>query len=255
MIVNCRISPDLKECTLHLWELDWDLELITESLCISWASMYCWQNIFAELHSVTCPKSGLIGRPQIIVHAVITAIKEVYNTKADAYLDELVWWLAIHHDIAISWSALHENLQDAGLTCKLLHKNAQEHDEEAQHEYWDVIHDHSAGWGKEFVFVDEMSKNNHDTAWRYGLAISGEHAEFIDNFVHGDRYSMVTGITTDGYVSTHVIPGSFNTQEFCNYITEQVVGIKSYLIHILNLTSSLNSFLKWICTLATKASL
>ena len=72
----------------------------------------------------------------------------------------------------------------------------------------------------------------------------GERADFIDNFVHGDRYSMVAGITTDGYVSTYVIPGSFNAQEFRDYITEQVVGIKRYLIHILNLTSSLDSFLK-----------
>jgi len=89
-----------------------------------------------------------------------------------------------------------------------------------------------------------MSKNDHDTARRYGLAMSGERADFIDNFVRGDRYSMVAGITTDGYVSTRVIPGSFNAQEFRDYITEQVVGIKSYLIHILNLTSSFDSFLK-----------
>lgn len=113
------------------------------------------------------------------------------------------------------------------LTHKLLHKTAQERDEEAQCEYWDIICDHSAGWGKEFVFVDEMSKNDHNTAWQYGLAIAGDHADFIDNFVHGDRYSMVAGITTDGYVSTCVIPGSFNAQEFFDYITEQVVGSKA----------------------------
>jgi len=29
----------------------------------------------------------------------MTAIKEVYNNEADAYLDELVWWLAIHQQI------------------------------------------------------------------------------------------------------------------------------------------------------------
>jgi transposase len=93
--------------------------------------MYRWRNIFAKFHSVTRPSSGLMGRPRIIVRAVITAIKEIYNTEADAYLDELVFWLAIHHDIAISRSTLQENLQDAGLTCKLLHKIAWERDEEA----------------------------------------------------------------------------------------------------------------------------
>jgi hypothetical protein len=47
---------------------------------------------------------------------VLTAITEVYHNESDAYLNELVWWLAIHHNIAISRGALHKNLVDAGLT-------------------------------------------------------------------------------------------------------------------------------------------
>ena len=163
-MVNCRISPDLKECALHLWELGWDLKLIFDSLCVSRASMYCWRNLFAEFQADSHPQSGLVGRRCILVRAVITAIKEVYNNEADAYLDELVWWLAIHYDIAISRIALHKNLQEAGLTWKLLHKISWERDEEAQHEFMEVIHDHSTGQGEEFVFVDEMSKNDHDTS-------------------------------------------------------------------------------------------
>jgi transposase len=221
---NRRISHDLKECALRLWELGWDLELIKESLCISRASMYRWRNIFTEFQSTIRSQSGIGGRPRILIRAVVTAIKEVYKSEADAYLDELVWWLAIHHDIAISKSALQKNLQDAGLTRKLLHKIARERDEEARREFLEVIHDHSAGLGEEFVFVDEMSKNDHDTARRYGLAMSGERADFIDNFVRGDRYSMVAAITTDGYVATRVVLGSFNAVEFRDYITEQVVS-------------------------------
>ncbi|KDR67239.1 hypothetical protein GALMADRAFT_23095, partial [Galerina marginata CBS 339.88] len=76
---------------------------------------------------------------------------------------------------------------------------------------------------EEFVFVDEMSKNDHDTARRYGRALSGERADFVDNFVRGDRYSMVAAITIDGYIATRVIPGSFNADEFRDYITEQVL--------------------------------
>jgi len=227
---NRRISPDLKECALRLWELGWDLDLISESLCVSQASMYRWRNIFAEFLSVTRPRSGIVGCPRILVRAVVTAIKEVYNNEADAYLDELIWWLAIHHDIAISRSALHKNLQDAGLTRKLLHKIARERDEEARREFLDVIHDHSAGQGEEFVFIDEMSKNDHDTSRRYGLAMSGARADFIDNFVRGDRYSMVAAITIGGYISTRVIPGSFNAVEFRDFITEQVVSLVLILV-------------------------
>jgi len=78
--------------------------------------MYQWCNIFSEFSSVNSPPSPLLRRPRIIVHAVLTAIKEVYHNEADAYLDELVWWLAIHHNIVISCSTFHKNLQDAGPT-------------------------------------------------------------------------------------------------------------------------------------------
>ncbi|KAJ3500783.1 hypothetical protein NLJ89_g9639 [Agrocybe chaxingu] len=222
-MVNRRIGSDLKECGLRLWELGWDLDLIIESLCVSRSSLYRWRNIFAQFKSVTRPPPPVTGRPRIIVRAVLTAIKEVYHNEADAYLDELVWWLAIHHDIIISRSALHSNLREAGLTRKLLHKIARERDEEVRADFLGAIHDNSAGAGKEFVFVDEMSKNDHDTARHYGLALRGQRADFVDNFVRGDRYSMVAAITTEGYMSTRVILGSFNAEEFRDYIIEQVL--------------------------------
>ena len=129
--------------------------------------MYRWCNIFAEFSSVNQPPSGLLRRPKIIICAVLTAIREVYHNEADAYLDELVWWLGIHHDIAISCSALHKNLQDAGLTQKLLHKIARERNQEMRAKYMDVIRDCTGGRGVELVFIDEFSKNDHDTARRY----------------------------------------------------------------------------------------
>ena len=41
---------------------------------------------------------------------------------------------------------------------------------------------------------------------------------------------MVAAITTGGYISTRVIPGSFNAAEFCDFITEQVVSAALILI-------------------------
>ena len=217
------ISADLKECVLRLWELGYDCPFIAESLCVSRTSMYRWRKLFDDIQAVEREASPIRGRPRIIARAVLTAIQDVYKNEADAYLDELTWWLAIHHDIAISRSALQDTLTAAGLTRKLLHKIARERDAEQRADYLAVIHDHSAGQGEEFVFVDEMSKNDHDTARRYGRALSGERADFVDNFVRGDRYSMVAALTTDGYISCRVIPGSFNAEEFRDYITEQVV--------------------------------
>ena len=229
---NRKISADLKECTLRLWELCFDLGFISESLCISKASIYRWRSVFAEFSSINQPPSPLLGRPRIIVCAVLTAIKEVYHNEADAYLDELVWWLAIHHDIVISHSALHKNLLDAGLTQKLLHKIAKERDEEMRAEYMDVIRDCTGGWGAELVFINEFSKNDHDTARCYGQAPSGQRADFIDNFVHGDRYSTVVAISISGYDAVHSVLGSFDSDQFRDFIVEQVVHQNSHSFSI-----------------------
>jgi hypothetical protein len=49
----------------------------------------------------------------LIRRAVLTAVYDLYD------LDELQWWLAIHHNIAILIPGLHKNLEEAGLTHKL----------------------------------------------------------------------------------------------------------------------------------------
>jgi len=54
--------------------------------------------------------------------------------------------------------------------------------------------------------------------------MAGDCADFVDNFVWGDRYSMVAAITTSSYISVHVVLGSFDMLEFCDFIMEQVVG-------------------------------
>jgi hypothetical protein len=51
----------------------------------------------------------------------------------------------------------------------------------------------------------------------------GERADFIDNFVRGDRYSLLAAITTDGYVACRAVLGSFDSVEFYDFVAEQVV--------------------------------
>jgi transposase len=50
---------------------------------------------------------------------------ELFNLLHQApemFLDELQDWVALHYDAAITLSALHYIIQDAGLTFKMLHK-------------------------------------------------------------------------------------------------------------------------------------
>jgi transposase len=80
----------------------------------------------------------LRGRARILTRAVLTAVRTLYASDSDLYLDELVLWLAIHHDIAISISALQETLEKVGLTRKTLHKIAIERDEESRQQWKDM---------------------------------------------------------------------------------------------------------------------
>jgi len=121
---NCKISRDLKECTLRLWELGWEELDIIQGLAVSRSSLYRWRAIFKEHNDVNRPPSPLKGCTRIITRAVLTAVYDIYQSDPDIYLDELVFWLAIHHDIAISKSSLQRNLEEAGLTRKLFQKIA-----------------------------------------------------------------------------------------------------------------------------------
>ena len=91
-----------------------------------------------------------------------------------------------------------------------------------QSDFMDTVRDCSGGQGVEFIFIDEMSENDHDTARGYGVSLSGECADFIDNFVRGDRYSLVAAITVEGYVAARVVAGSYDAIEFYDFIAEQV---------------------------------
>jgi transposase len=238
-MVNRRISGDIKEVGLDLWEKGWDILDICEALYISRSSLYRWRTIFDEFGAVTRPPSPLRGRTRIISRVVLEAIRIIYKSTPEIYLDELQFWLAIHHDIAISVSALQQNLEDAGLTRKILHKIAVERDEVLRAKWRENITQNFSGTGNEFVFADEISKNDHSTARRYGRALAGERADFHDVFVRGDRYSLVAAMSKKGYIAAEVVPGSFDSFDFFDFIAEQVVSpfdchakVHSYLLYV-----------------------
>jgi transposase len=224
-MVNCRISPDRKACALNLWDLGWEIEDICFAQSVSRSSLYRWRNIFVEHGNVNRPPSPLVGRTRIITRAVLTAVRTIYEEEPDLYLDELCTFLTVEHNIIVSSSTLSWNLIEAGLTRKKLHKLALERDEILRDEWKESLRNDYTGEGIEFVCLNETSKNDHTYARKFGRAMSGEQAGLKDVFVHGDRYSLLAAITTEGYIATRVVPGSFDSFEFYNFIAEEVVCI------------------------------
>ncbi|KAF8225770.1 hypothetical protein L208DRAFT_1504264 [Tricholoma matsutake] len=60
-MVNRKISSDLKDCALRLWNHGWDEQDICNALLVYWSSLYCWQKIFWEFGSVNKLLSPLTG--------------------------------------------------------------------------------------------------------------------------------------------------------------------------------------------------
>ena len=52
--------------------------------------------------------------------------------------------------------------------------------------------------------------------------------ELTDVFVHGDRYSMVAAVTTEGYLAADVVEGSYDSELFNLFISEKVVHQSSF---------------------------
>jgi hypothetical protein len=49
---NCKISRDLKECALQLWELGLEELDILQRLAVSCSSQYRWNTIFEEYNDI-----------------------------------------------------------------------------------------------------------------------------------------------------------------------------------------------------------
>ncbi|KAG2741767.1 hypothetical protein P692DRAFT_201726212 [Suillus brevipes Sb2] len=174
-MVNRRISKDLKECALRLWDHGWELKDICEAFGVSRRSCYRWQQIFEEHGAVEKPPSPLIGRTRTITRALLMAIQDLFSEESDLYLDEVCTWLAFEHDIIISPSALSRNLEQA-----VLQKLAIERDEACRQEFKDSLQNHFIGDGSEFVVLNETSKNEHTYARLYGRAARGKRAMLTD---------------------------------------------------------------------------
>jgi transposase len=220
---NRKISTDLKDAALRLWELGWEEKDIMQGLVVSRASLYRWKRLFEETGSTAKPPSPLCGRPRIITHAVLSACLDIYQKEPDVYLDKLRWHLTINHDICISISALQKNLVDVGLTRKLLHCIARERCKQQRNDHWSVINDDLASDSDMLIVADETSKNDHTLARRYGRSPAGMPAYHTYNFVQGIGYSVGAAMSKEGYLAVKVIPGAFDSFDFFDFVAEQVV--------------------------------
>jgi hypothetical protein len=119
---------------------------------------------------------------------------------------------------------LQEDLKSAGLTRKVLHIIASERDKVQRQAFLHSVQHDFSGTADEFVTVDESSKNDHTYNRRYGRAPCGQDAEIMAPFIRGQRYSLMAAMSKQGYLATHVVPGSVDSFGFFDFIVEDVVS-------------------------------
>jgi transposase len=208
------------------------VEDVSEAFGVSRSSCYRWRQILEEHGTIKRPPSPLTGRTRTITRALLSAIQDLFAVDADLFLDEACTWLAFEHNIIISLSTLSRTLEQAGLTRKILQKLAAERDDIRREEFQASLHDDFIGDGSEFVVLDETSKNERTYARHYGRAPRGQRAQLTDVFVRGDRYSLCAAMTVEGYIAARAIEGSFDGQEFYDFVVEEVVSLHDFSIFL-----------------------
>ena len=220
-MVYRQISPDMKKWALQLLKEGWEMSEITYALGVSTKNIPRWHNNY-NLHSRVDPPSALRSRCRILTGDVIGELRKLMQESPELYLDEIGEWLPLYHNIQISMTALHDNLQDLGISRKIMIRAAAERDDQLCAEWmYDFLATYSA---EQMVVLDESSKDGKTLIRRYGRAQSGEDAVIQVSLDRGVRYSILPALTTDGYIAVRVVEGSIDGEEFFEFIVNDLVG-------------------------------
>ena len=163
------------------------LDDVAKVFGVSSRSIYRWSNL-VEATGIPDLPSVNRGRVYLLNSAAIDGLQGLIKDNASRFLDEIVDWLAIHHDILISITALHDNLHDLGPTYKTIKRTAAQHVEEVR-ALWreDVVTNFSC---EQLVFLDESSKDGKTFFRKYGCAMRGEQPTEQVPFERGERRSL-----------------------------------------------------------------
>jgi len=123
--------------------------------------------------------------------------------------DEIGEWLALYHEMQISTTAIHDNLQDLGISRKIMIRAAAERDDQLRAEWmYDLLATYTT---EQMVVLDESSKDGKTLIRKYGRVPSGEDAVLQVSLDRGVRYSILPALTIDGYIDykhSHSLRGS-----------------------------------------------
>lgn len=195
---------------------------VHDILGVSVSSMRRWEVNVEEYGTIIPPYNPQQSRPRIMDAHQMEALVDAVLESPETYLDELMDFVALELDVAISKTQLQAIIENAGFTYKLLRNAAVERDEEARAVFRRRMEEHILA--RMCVAVDESSKDDHTIYRRYGHSLSGTRAEVKSQFVRGDRYSILPAMSVDGFITTRVVEESVDGAEFFDFIVNDLVS-------------------------------
>jgi transposase len=186
------LSTDMKNRAMELLNDEWTEIEVAEVFGVSVRSLRRWEDNFAVKGEIN-PCSVLRGHPRILDAAVMEDLWVLIEESPALYLDEIVDYLAVVHEIHISIITLHNNLQALGLTYRMMQCTASQRDEQICQAWRDDI---AANFSREqFVFTSESSKDGRMLYRRFGCASWGKRPTEITPLEQGDRWSILPALT------------------------------------------------------------
>ncbi|KIJ09634.1 hypothetical protein PAXINDRAFT_87210 [Paxillus involutus ATCC 200175] len=187
------LSTDMKNRAMELLNDGWTEIEVAEVFGVSVRSLRRWEENTAAKGEVN-PRSVLRGHLRILDAAVM---EDLWVLESPAlYLDEIIDYLAVVHEIHISIIALHNNLQALGLTYRMMQRTTSQRDEQIRQAWRDDV---AANFSREqFVFTGESSKDGRTLYRRFG----------------------------HGYLAVRIVEGSVDGAEFYDFIVNEVNPIE-----------------------------
>lgn len=219
-MVYCQISPDMKQRALQLLEQGWDPSEITHVLLVLWKSIMRWHDNY-KTHGNLNPPSLPWEPCRLLTTEAAEELQDLILKSPELYLSEIREWLALYHDLPISTTALHNNLQDLGLTQKIMQHAAAECDH-AQRTNW-MLDVNAMYTADQMVVLDKPSKDGQTLIQKYGHTDAGHDPVITTSLNRGTWYSILPALTISGYIAVHAVEGSIDGAEFFDFVVNIVV--------------------------------
>lgn len=217
---NRKISSDIQERALYLLSSGWSTPQVVAALGVSKRTLARWHASFQQYGHI--PRlTYLSGRRRKLTAKHLQDLQELLRANPSIYLEEVVEWFALHHDLPISITSIHDALKGLGFTYKKLRRHAAERNELTRQQWkYDIT---SRFMASQLVFADESSKDNRTVLRRYGRAPAGERAVEVVSADRGVRYSILPALSVTGILTVRVVRGSVDGVTFLDWVINDLV--------------------------------